>query len=124
MMPDAIEIFNQGVTHFRQNELELALEAFTQAIEFDPGLAVVHNGRAVVFALLGDLDRAVAASSEAIRLDPRVPDFYRTRGLIYQEIGDESKAESDLQKAEQLGYRRRGRAVGRKGRRLSDGRSC
>jgi Flp pilus assembly protein TadD len=114
MMPDAVEIFNQGVTHFQQNELELALEAFTKAIEFDPGLAVAHNGRAVVFALLGDLGRAVADSGEAIRLDPRVPDFYRTRGLIYQEIGDESNAELDLEKARQLGYRRPGHAIGGK----------
>jgi Tfp pilus assembly protein PilF len=113
-MYDAVEIFNQGVTRFQQNELQLALEAFTQAIESDPGLAVAHNGRAVVFALLGDLDRAIADSAEAIRLDPRVAHFYRTRALIYQEIGDESSAALDLDTAKQLGYRRPGRPVERK----------
>ena len=114
-MYDAVEIFNQGVTHFRQNELELALEAFTQAIESDPGLAVAHNGRAVIFALLGDFDRAVADSTEAIRLDPRVAHFYRTRGLIYEEIGDKSNAALDLGTAKQLGYLRPRHAVERKG---------
>ena len=103
-MPDAIEIFNQGVVQFQENELSLALEAFTKAVALDPGLAVAYNGRAVVHALVGDMDRGIVDCTEAIRLDPEEPDFYRTRGLIYREIGDGPNAEVDLARARQLGY--------------------
>ncbi len=104
-MPDPIEIFNQGIAHLRDHELELALEAFTTAIQLDLGLAAAYNGRAVVHALTGDWDRGVADCNEAIRLDPGEPKFYRTRGLIYREIGKKARAEADLAKAEELGFR-------------------
>jgi Flp pilus assembly protein TadD len=103
-MPAAIEIFDQGVAHLQEDELALALEAFTKAIALDQGLAVAYNGRAVVHALLGNIDRGIADCSEAIRLEPEDPKFYRTRGLIYREIGDGPNAEVDLARASQLGY--------------------
>ena len=105
-MPDAIEIFNEGVTRFQANDLELALEAFDRALQLDSTLAVAYNGRAIVHALNGDMARAVADSAEALQLAPFEAKFYRTRGLIYRELGDLELADSDLAKAEHLGYRK------------------
>lgn len=106
-MPDAIEVFNEGVTRFQANDLGLALEAFDRALQLDSALAVAYNGRAIVYALNGDMDRAIADSTEALRLAPSEAKFYRTRGLIYRELGDVESADSDLTKAEQLGYQKR-----------------
>ena len=106
-MPDAVEVFNEGVTRFQANDLGLALEAFDRALQLDPALAVAYNGRAVVHALNGNMVRAVADSTEALRLDPGEAKFYRTWGLIYRELGETESAETDLAQAEQLGYQKR-----------------
>ncbi len=102
-MVDSVEIYNQGVDHMKRNEYELAIEAFTQALELDPELAHAHNARAAARTLRGDVDEGLADSHEAIRLDPKEPKFYHTRGLVYREIGDKAKAEDDFAKAEALG---------------------
>lgn len=104
-MLDAVELFNEGVTHFQANDLLLAKEAFDRALQLDPTLAVAYNGRAIVHALNGEMGPAIEDSNEALRCDPREAKFYRTRGLIYREIGDTESAKTDLEKAEQLGYR-------------------
>ena len=106
-MPDAIEVFNEGVARFQENDLGLALEAFDRALQLDSTLAVAYNGRAIVHALNGDMDHAVADSTQALQLAPFEAKFYRTRGLIYRELGDFESAESDLTKAGHLGYKKR-----------------
>lgn len=103
-MNDAIEIFNEGVSHFQDNQLLLAMDAFDRALQRDPGLAVAYNGRAVVHALHGEMERGIEDSSKAIDLAPEDPRFYRTRGLILREMGETGSAETDLAKAEELGY--------------------
>ena len=95
-MPDAIELFDQGVTHLKARELDLAIEFFSEAIALDPGLAAARHGRGVSHALEGDLAQGIADCTEAIRLDRGNPLFYRARGRIFQEAGQKSQAESDL----------------------------
>ena len=103
-MRDAMEAFNQGIDHLQNNELGHALEAFTEAIELDPELAIAYNGRGAVYALIGDADKGITDCSEAIRRSPQEARFYRARGLIYKEAGEAAKAEADLIKSAELGY--------------------
>jgi Flp pilus assembly protein TadD len=99
-----MEAFNQGIDHLQSNELEHAVEAFTEAIQLDPELAVARNGRGAVYALIGDADKGIADCTEAIRLAPQEARFYRTRALIYREAGEQSKAHADFAKSEELGF--------------------
>jgi len=95
-MPSAIEAFDQGVEHVHNDELRLAIEAFSEAIDSDPGLAIAYHGRGITHAIRGDLDRALRDFDEAIRLNSRAPRFYHARALVFREIGNEAQAEADL----------------------------
>ena len=103
-MRDAMEAFNQGIDHLRNNELEHAVEALTEAIKLNPELAIAYNSRGAVYALIGDADKGIADCNEAIQLVPEEATFYRTRALIYRDAGEETKAEADLAKSEELGF--------------------
>ena len=101
-MPSATEAFDLGVEYVRSNELQLALEAFTNAITSEPGLAVAYHGRGIIHAIRGDLDAALSDFDQAIRLRPEAPKFYHARALVRGEIGQAAEAEADLQRYRQL----------------------
>jgi Flp pilus assembly protein TadD len=101
-MSNAVELYNQGVTHLQSENKQLAKEAFAAAIDAEPEFAEAYNARAVVSALDGHYKDAISDVDEAIRLDPQDGRFYRTRGLIYREIGDEDQANQDLARSDAL----------------------
>jgi len=103
-MRDASEAFNQGVDHLKNQELEHAVEAFTEAIARDSGLAAAYNGRGAVHGLIGNMEQGIADCTEAIRLAPEEARFYRTRGLLYRDAGQEPEAKADLARSERLGF--------------------
>jgi len=95
-MQSAIQAYHQAVEYVRRDELQEAIDAFSEAIRRNPKLAVAHHGRGVTHAIRGDLVRAIKDCDRAIRLKPTVPKFYRARELIYRQIGDEAMARADL----------------------------
>jgi Tfp pilus assembly protein PilF len=94
--------FDLGVQYLENQELEMALIAFGEAIRSDPNMAQAYNGRAVVLAIKGELQHALADASEAVRLDPWEPEFYRTRAYLYEQLGEKQSAAADQEKAEEL----------------------
>jgi len=98
---NASKAFNLGVGYLDNQELEMALLAFGEAIRLDPAMAEAYNGRGVVHALRGELDKALADCCEALRLNPWSPEFYRTRGYVYNRLGQEENGRADLAKAEE-----------------------
>jgi Flp pilus assembly protein TadD len=102
-----LDAYDQGVEHLRRDELQLAIEAFSEAIRRNRKLAVAHHARGVTYAIRGDLRKAIKDCSRAIRLNPTVPKLYRSRGLIYWKIGDEAMAQADLRTYKRLSMKRR-----------------
>lgn len=94
--------FELGVNYLDNNELEMALVAFSQALRLDPNMAQAYNGRGVCYAMKDEFEKALADCCEAIRLDPWNVDFYRTRSYVYERLGDEEKSRDDLAKANEF----------------------
>jgi tetratricopeptide (TPR) repeat protein len=95
-MGSAIEAFDQGVQHVQNDELQLAVEAFSQAIAQNPELAIAYHGRGIARAIWGDLDQALNDCDLAIHLNPKAAKFYHARALVFRELGDEARAQADL----------------------------
>jgi tetratricopeptide (TPR) repeat protein len=101
-MESAIEAFDQGVLHVQNDEPQLAIEAFSEAIAQEPRLAIAYHGRGIARAIRGDLDQALNDCDSAIRLNPKAAKFYHARALVFRDLGDETKAQADLRTYEQL----------------------
>ena len=52
----------------------------------------------------GRFAEAPADFTRAIELDPQRANVYRLRGVIYMDVGETTKAETDYEKAGQLGF--------------------
>jgi Tfp pilus assembly protein PilF len=94
--------FDLGVSYLEDQEIEMALIAFGEAIRLDATMSQAFNGRAVVYGLKEEFEKALADASEAVRLDPWEPEYYRTRSYVYERLGQLENAASDSAKAEQL----------------------
>jgi Tfp pilus assembly protein PilF len=94
--------FDLGVSYLEEQEVEMALIAFGEAIRLEPTMSQAFNGRAVVHGLKDDFEKALADANEALRLDPWEPEYYRTRAYVYERLGQKENAASDSEKAEQL----------------------
>lgn len=64
---------------------EYAVNAYKQAINFDPNYATAHHNLGVVYYKMGQFDDALAELEIAIRLWSDVPRFYYTKGVILKD---------------------------------------
>lgn len=62
---------------------ERAIQAFTSALEFDPGDAQALYGRGVCYSEAGDFARAIADFDRALELDPGWGWAFTERGRVY-----------------------------------------
>ena len=95
-MQEAIEAFNRGVIHLRNNGLDQAIEAFSEAIALEPTFAHAYCGRAIAHSLMGYLDLGTVGCAEAIRLDPAESSFCRARSHIDADQSELALAEMQL----------------------------
>ncbi len=109
----ALDKIREGNDAFRQGELQVAIEAFTEAIasgELDAeAMAVALNNRAVTYDQLGDYDRAVRDYEQALSLVPEEPTTKRNlravlirRGVAAANRGQYERALADLGRAIEL----------------------
>ncbi len=83
-----------------------AIAEFTQAIEFNPDLAVAHYARGVVYwRELNDYERAVRDLTRALELDPHIAKAYLNRGLsrVYGRLGSREEMIADFERYLELG---------------------
>ena len=114
-------------------QLNMAIEAYSDAIALDPRYAVAYINRGVAYFRSGEVDKAIddysqaivlqtaiANYNKAIELDPDLAVAYYYRGLAYAEKGDFDEAIADFTKAIKLNpdyfeaYDGRGTAYGQK----------
>jgi tetratricopeptide (TPR) repeat protein len=121
----AFTFCQRGETHHAEGNLDLAVNAYTEAIRLgsrDRLLARYFYQRGQAYFQMNDHDRAIADYSEVIRLSPigpeagaiadhelairltRLADAYHGRGKAYLKKDDRDRAAQDFETAKHLGY--------------------
>lgn len=94
-----------GRTDVRRDQLAVAVEAFSAAIERDPRQAKFYSSRGAAYTRLDALPAALADLDKALELDPRDAKSHYHRGLLRGRLGEVEAAIEDFRLAVQLGYR-------------------
>jgi tetratricopeptide (TPR) repeat protein len=96
LRPGFNPLVERGIAYFDNEEYDLALEDFNEAIQargrFDP---VPFYWRGEIERMRGDYDSAIADYTEAIQLAPEWSGPYNNRGLTYYDKGDIDQAIAD-----------------------------
>jgi TolB-like protein/DNA-binding winged helix-turn-helix (wHTH) protein/Tfp pilus assembly protein PilF len=83
--PEAHELYLKGRYYWNkrdQQDLNLSVQYFQQAIAKDPGYALAYAGLADAYALLGEMTEAKAAAQKALELDTELAEAHASLGLI------------------------------------------
>jgi len=70
-----------------QGKLDEAVNAYQQAILYEPRNAEAHSALGYTYYLQGNITDALASNLEAVRINPRLPRAHSTLGLIYFQLG-------------------------------------
>ena len=92
---------NRGNAWRGKNDLDQAIDDYTEAIRLDPKFALAYGNRGYAWQTKGDLDRAIADYDEAIRFEPNAI-RYTNRGLAWQQKDDLERAIADYTEAIRL----------------------
>jgi len=85
----------QGLIYLRENKLDAAVEAFSNAIEKDPSYAIAWYNLGAAKHQLGELEAARSYLSKAIELEPDLTKAYFERAKVLKELGDKESAIAD-----------------------------
>jgi tetratricopeptide (TPR) repeat protein len=97
------EDYNErGNAYFTNNNHDLAIAAYTQAIRLNPNYAQPYANRGVLYRDKGDNDRAIADLTQAIRLNPNNANYYYFRATAYNQRGNYAQARTDIDRTLQL----------------------
>ena len=94
--------FLQGVEQMQRQELDDAIETFTDIIARKPEFAEGWNKRATAYYLAGELDKSLADCDEVMKRNPAHFGALSGYGMIYLQLGKPDRA---------LGYFERALAV-------------
>lgn len=100
--PAVDRLFLQGVEQMQRQELDDAIETFTDIIARKPEFAEGWNKRATAYYLAGELDRSLADCDEVMKRNPAHFGALSGYGMIYLQLGRPDRA---------LGYFERALAV-------------
>jgi tetratricopeptide (TPR) repeat protein len=98
----AITNLSLASIHGAEGRLDKAINEYSRALEFDPGLYAGYVSRGRLFLRKGEPRKALEDMSRAINLEPGVASTYLLRGDIHLEQGDSAAARRDYQTALQL----------------------
>nr|NJM04561.1 tetratricopeptide repeat protein [Desulfobacula sp.] len=94
--------YEKGLFFNRTGQYDKAVEAFSKAIEADPGNAKAYNNRGAVRYIQGRYDDAVKDYTRALDLSPDSASFYINRAAARFKTGDYDKTLADYDRALQL----------------------
>jgi tetratricopeptide (TPR) repeat protein len=95
----AAVLSGKGGTLREKGDLDLALNAFDEAIRLAPRLPSPYVGRGLVLRAMGDNSKAVSSYRTALSLNPQLPGALTERGLAFEAMGDLEAAKADYQAA-------------------------
>uniref|UniRef100_A0A0K0CXF8 TPR_REGION domain-containing protein n=1 Tax=Angiostrongylus cantonensis TaxID=6313 RepID=A0A0K0CXF8_ANGCA len=95
---------DKAIAAFSEGMFDDALKHFTEAIELNPGSAMLHAKRASVLLKLKRPMAAIADCDKAISINPDSAQAYKFRGRAYRLLGKWVEAHTDLATACKLDY--------------------
>ncbi|MCD4717234.1 MAG: tetratricopeptide repeat protein [Desulfobacterales bacterium] len=93
------DTFQKGLRFLTTQRYDLAIKAFSEAIEVNPRNAVAYCNRGVARFFTGDHEKAIADFTSAVKINPGYTEAYCNRGGLWAKKGDHEKAVSDYTKA-------------------------
>ncbi len=84
------------------DELEEAINKYSEAIRKNPKDADAFNERGILWIEKGESDKAIKDVTEAIRLNPLHSDAFNSRGIAWRQKGEIDKAIKDYTEAIRL----------------------
>ncbi len=94
--------FHRANVRLLRNELDEAVEAYSQSIDLKPSSPSSYNNRGVAYCKQDDFNLAIADYTKAIELKPDDAQAYANRGITYISKGEYGKAIDDQNKALEL----------------------
>jgi tetratricopeptide (TPR) repeat protein len=91
--------FAKGLMLNRTQQYDLAIKAFTTAIELIPGDPEAYNYRGVARTYQGDYDGAIADYTAALQIKPAYAEALNNRGFAWVRKGNLSRALNDFSRA-------------------------
>ena len=91
--------FAKGLMLNKAQQYEMAIEAFTTAIELIPGDVEAYNYRGVARTYQGDYDGAIADYSAALQIKPAYAEALNNRGFAWVRKGNLNRALTDFTRA-------------------------
>ncbi len=92
----AINLYNLGLTAYKDGSQEAAIIFFRRATDIDPNLADAHYNLAVIYQSQKRLKEAVPQFQEVLRLKPSDPDAHYQLGLCMIDLGQTADARTVL----------------------------
>lgn len=95
-------IFQQGNFLLMLKQFNIAIEAYSHAIDLNPDNAAAYNNRGNAYSDIDEYVLAVQDFDKAIGLDLKLAEAYNNRGIVYKEKGELDRAIRDFDKALEL----------------------
>ena len=77
-------VFQQGNFLFMLKQINMAIEAYSYAIDLNPNNAAAYNNRGIAHDDKGEVDKAIKDYNKAIKLNPNYVYAYNNRGVAYR----------------------------------------
>ena len=101
-MPTEVELYDAALSHFAENDLEAAVNAFKRLIDIYPDYIEGYLGLGHAYERLSLYDEAIDAVQKAIAINPKDPLAYTSLSICYQRKGMIQEAEDAMAKSQQL----------------------
>ena len=95
-------MFQQGNILIMLGQLDMAIEAYSDAIDLNLDFAAVYNNRGVAYGKKGEFNKAITDFDKAIQFKSDFTNAYYNRGSAYREKGELHKAIKNLSKVIEL----------------------
>jgi len=101
-MPTKEQCYDQALTHFANNDLSAAVEAFQDLIQRYPDYVDGYLGLGHAYERMNKYDDAIEAIRKAVELTPDDPLVYTSLSVCYQRKGLIPEAEEAMAKSRAL----------------------
>lgn len=95
--------YTKGFAHYDLKEYDLAIAAFSKAIELDPYIQETYNSRGWVYLEVGEYENAINDFTEAIKIDNEFRLAINNRGHTYMLLDKLDQGCADLRRACSMG---------------------
>jgi len=96
------ELYDRALSHFGNNELDAAIDAFNELINQYPDYADGYVGLGHTYERMGRYDDAIEAIKKSIEVNPNDPLNYTSLSVCYQRKGMIPEAEEAMAKSKEL----------------------